>query len=112
MPLFMCSFGYKPDVWSGLIRTQENREEAVSRFLEEAGCKLQGLWFAFGENDGFALIEAPDNTSAAGASIAFTASGAFRKFETTPLITQAETLDALEFASSFHYVAPAQEIRA
>ena len=66
------------------------RTEAVSRILEGAGCKLKGLWYAFGTSDAFALIEAPDNVTGASISIAINASGAFRKFETTVLITQDE----------------------
>jgi uncharacterized protein with GYD domain len=112
MPLYMLTFGYKPEVWAGLIRSPENREEAVGRILEEAGCKLNGLWFAFGEGDGFALMEAPDNTAAAGVAIAIAASGAFRKFETTPLMTQAEALDALRFAAGVQYAAPAEAVHA
>ena len=88
MPLYMSTFGYKSEVWAGLIRSPENREEAVGRVLEEAGCKLRGLWYAFGAGDGFALIEAPDNKAMAGVAIAIASSGAFRSFETTPLMTQ------------------------
>ena len=112
MPLYMLTFGYKPEVWAGLIRSPENREEAVGRILEDAGCKLNGLWFAFGEGDGFALMEAPNNTAAAGVAIAIAASGAFRKFETTPLMTQAEALDALRFAAGVQYAAPAEAVHA
>jgi uncharacterized protein with GYD domain len=83
----MSSFGYTPEVGAGLIRSPENREEAVRRILEEVGCKLRGLWYAFGEADGFALIEAPDNRAAAGIAVAIASSGAFRKFETTPVMT-------------------------
>ncbi len=83
MPLYMSTFGYKPEVWAGLVKSPENREKAVSQILKEAGCELRGLWYAFGEADGFALIEAPVNTTAAGLAIAITSSGAFRKFETT-----------------------------
>ena len=112
MPLYMSTFGYKSEVWAGLVKSPENREEMVGRILEEAGCKLRGLWYAFGEADGFALIEAPDNTAAAGLAIAITSSGAFRKFETTPVMTQGEMLDALHVASNIHYVAPAESVHA
>jgi uncharacterized protein with GYD domain len=108
----MASFGYKPEIWAGLIQSPENREETVGRILESAGCKLKGLWYAFGEADGFALIEAPDNNAAAGISIAIASSGAFRKFETTPLMTQAETLEALRFAAGVQYAAPAEAVHA
>ena len=112
MPLYMSIFGYKPEVWAGLVQRPENREQTVSRILEEAGCELRGLWYAFGEADGFALIEAPDNTAAAGVAITIASSGAFRKFETTPLMTQAETLEALHFAAGVHYAPPAEAVHA
>jgi uncharacterized protein with GYD domain len=110
MPLYMCTFGYKPEVWAGLVKSPENRAEIVGRILEDAGCKLEGLWYAFGDADGFALMEAPDNTTIAGISIAITSSGAFRKFETTPLMTQAEALDALHTAANVHYAPPAEAV--
>jgi len=56
MSLYMSTFEYKPEVWSELISNPENRTETVSRLLENAGCKLKGLWYAFGQSDGFALI--------------------------------------------------------
>jgi uncharacterized protein with GYD domain len=108
MPLYMCTFGYKPEVWAGLVKSPENREETVGRIMRDAGCELRGLWYAFGESDGFALMEAPDNTTAAGLAIAISSSGAFRTFETTPLMTQAETLDALHVAANVHYAPPAE----
>lgn len=112
MPLYMASFGYQPEVWAGLIKSPENREETVRQILDEAGCKLLGLWYAFGAKDGFALIEAPDNAKAAALSIAIASSGAFRKFETTVLMTQSELLEALEAAADVHYVAPAESVHA
>ena len=98
MPLYMSTFDYTPEVWAELVNSPENRTEAVSRILENAGCKLKGLWYAFGSSDGFALIEAPDNVTSASIAIAINASGAFRKFETTVLMTQDELLKALNKA--------------
>jgi uncharacterized protein with GYD domain len=108
----MSTFEYKPEVWSELIHSPENRTETVSRFLEDAGCKLQGLWYAFGESDGFALIEAPDNATSASVSIAINASGAFSKFETTVLMTQDELLKSLKKAQDVTYVAPGAGVHA
>ena len=106
MPLYMSTFDYTPEVWADLVNTPENRTEAISRILSDAGCKLMGLWYAFGDSDGFALIEAPDTVTSAGIAIAINASGAFRKFETTVLMTQDELLKALTKAQDVSYVAP------
>jgi uncharacterized protein with GYD domain len=90
MPLYMSTFDYEPAVWAELINNPENRTETVSRILEDAGCKLKGLWYAFGKSDGFALIEAPDNATSASIAIVINASGAFRKFETTVLADRSQ----------------------
>lgn len=112
MPLYMSTFDYEPEVWAELINHPENRTETVGRILEDAGCKLKGLWYAFGSSDGFALIEAPNNVTSAGIAIAISASGAFRKFETTVLMTQDELLEALRKAHDVGYVAPGAAVHA
>ena len=112
MPLYLVEFGYTPEAWAGLIKSPENREETVRQILEDAGSKLHNLWYTFGENDGFALIEAPDNTTAGALSLAITSSGAFRKFETHVLMTQGELLEALEKADDVAYVAPGAAVHA
>jgi uncharacterized protein with GYD domain len=112
MPHYMVEFGYTPEVWAGLIKSPENREEVVGRILEEAGCKLHNIWYAFGPNDGFALIEAPDTVTAGSISLAIIASGAFRKFETHVLMTQGELLEALDKAGDVAYAAPGSAVHA
>jgi len=113
MPQYMFTFSYTPEVWAALIRSPENREERVGQILSDAGCKLHGLWYAFGDVDGFALMEAPDNKTAAGLALAIGSSGAFSKFQTTPLMGMDEALEALEFAGeSVHYTKPAEAVPA
>ena len=112
MSLYMSTFDYKPEVWAELIHNPENRTETVGPLLEDADCKLKGLWYGFGPSDGFALIEAPDNATSASIAIAINASGAFRKFETTVLITQDELLKALQEAQAVEYVAPGAAVHA
>ena len=112
MPLYMVRFGYEPETWANLIRSPENRTETVGKLLENAGCSLKGLWYAFGQHDGFALIEAPDEVTGAGISLAITASGAFRSYETSPLLTHDELLEALEKAKDIAYTAPGAAVHA
>ena len=112
MPLYMSTFEYTPEVWSELVEKPENRTEAVTRILDKAGCKLMGIWYAFGTSDGFALIEAPDNITSASIAITINASGAFRRFQTTVLITQDELLKALNKAQDVAYVAPGAAVHA
>src|SRR5439155_26970367 len=85
MSLYMATFGYKPEVWAGFVAHPENREETVRRVLERVGCKLDGLWYAFGDNVGFALIEGPDTITEAGFACAVTASLNIRAVVTSPM---------------------------
>ena len=108
-PQIQCS---EPDRAERPASPFGHRKARIIRILENAGCKLKGLWYAFGEGDGFALIEAPDNVTGASISIAIGASGAFRKYETTVLMTQDELLKALEKAQDVAYVAPGAAVHA
>ena len=68
--------------------------------------KLLGLWYAFGDHDGYVLAEAPDTTTIASALITVTASGAFSSLSTTVLLTVEEALEALRQAQGLAYRPP------
>jgi uncharacterized protein with GYD domain len=106
MALYMVRFSYTPQTWAALVKSPENREEKVRQMLEESGASLEHIWYAFGDEDGFALISAPDNITAAAISLAITSTGAFSSFKTSVLLTQEETMEALEKAGSVAYTAP------
>ncbi len=107
MSLYMAQFGYTAETWARLVEHPEDRKAAVSAVLARHGAELVDLWYAFGESDGFAVIEAPDPKTAAAISLAITSSGAFRSFVTTPLMSQEEALDAMRMAHDIRYEAPA-----
>src|SRR5262245_11469768 len=67
--------------------------------------KLHSLWYAFGDHDGYVLVEAPDNTTAASVLLTVADSGAFRS-ATTVLLTVEEALDALRRAQRIIYRPP------
>jgi len=98
MPLYLIKFGYTPEEWAKTIKEPEDRRETIGPLLEAVGGKLHGLWYAFGDHDGYALAEAPDNTATAGIVLTLTGSGKFRSLSTTVLLTVEETLDALHRA--------------
>src|SRR5262245_53589986 len=98
MPLYLIKFSYTPEAWAKLIKKPEDRRETIGPLLDAVGGKLHGLWFAFGDHDGYVLCEAPDNTAAATAVLTVTGTGAFRSVETTVLLTVEETLQALQRA--------------
>jgi uncharacterized protein with GYD domain len=101
-------FSYTPETWARLIQNPEDRRDAARAYLEQVGGTLQGFWYGFGEYDGYAILEAPDNASAAGAVLAIAAGGALASVDTTVLMTVEETLEALAKSKSIAYRRPGE----
>src|SRR3712207_9566865 len=55
------------------MHNPEDRRDAARAYIEEVGGALHGFWYGFGKYDGYALFEAPDNVSVAGAVLAIPA---------------------------------------
>lgn len=106
MALYLTRFSYTPETWARLMMNPEDRREAARKYIESVGGKLHGFWYAFGSYDGFSLWEAPDNTSMAAVAIAISGGAALSKFETIPLLTVEETLNALRRAQTVGYRSP------
>jgi uncharacterized protein with GYD domain len=106
MQQYLTKFSYTPEAWAKMIENPEDRRKAASEYIESVGGKLLGFWYAFGEQDGYNLWEAPDNVSMASVAIALSAGGALKSCETTPLLTVEDTLEALRKARDVHYRAP------
>lgn len=106
MALYLTRFSYSPETWARLAKNPEDRSEAARKYIESVGGKLHGFWYAFGEYDGYNIWEAPDTVSMAAVAIAISGGGALSKFETTPLLTVDEMLDALRRVGSVEYRQP------
>ena len=106
MAFYLTRFSYTPETWARLTKNPEDRRGAARKYIESVGGKLHGFWYAFGAHDGYCLWEAPDNVAMAAVAIAICGGGALSKFETTPLFTVEETLDALGRARAVAYRPP------
>ncbi len=99
---------YTPETWSKLIQNPEDRRDAARAYIEQVGGALHGFWYGFGEYDGYAIFEAPDNVSMAGAVLAIAAGGALASVQTTVLMTVEETLEALAKGKGVGYRRPGE----
>jgi uncharacterized protein with GYD domain len=106
---YLTRFSYTPETWARLMKNPEDRREAARKYIESVGGKLHGFWYAFGSYDGYNLWEAPDNVSMAAVAIAISGGSALSKFETIPLLTVEETLDALRLAQKVGYRPPGKQ---
>jgi uncharacterized protein with GYD domain len=106
MSFYLMRFSYTPEAWARLIKKPEDRREVARAIVEKLGGRLHGFWYSFGQQDGFVLIEAPNNISAAAFSVGISAGGALRSAETTVLLTVEETIEMLEKAQRLPYRPP------
>jgi uncharacterized protein with GYD domain len=109
MPLYLTRFSYTPATWAKLIKNPEDRRESARQYIESVGGKLHGFWYAFGDHDGYSLLEAPDNVSMAAMALAIGSGGALTSVETTVLLTVEDTIQALRKASSIKYRPPGEK---
>lgn len=108
MSVYLMRFSYTPETWSRLIQNPEDRRDAARSYIEQVGGTLHGFWYGFGEYDGYAVLEAPDNVSMTGFVLAIAAGGALAKVETTVLMTVEETLEALAKGKGISYNRPGE----
>jgi uncharacterized protein with GYD domain len=108
MPMYLGRFSYSSGSIKALVDNPQDRTEAVSATAESVGGKLHGLWYAFGEFDGYFLFEGPDNATAMAFSASVGATGALSKIETIPVVTTEEAMEAFRKAGSATYAMPGQ----
>ena len=77
-----------------------SRRDAIAKMAEGLGGRLESFYFAFGKTDVYALIEAPDNQSAAAASIAVGAGGGATS-EVVVLLTPEEIDEASKLSVNY-----------
>ncbi len=108
MALYKLDFAYTPETWAALTKAPEDRTESVRAALQSAGGRLIGLYYGFGETDGFVLFEAPDSLSASAAALTVLSSGRFRTIRTTEIFTAENAVEAMRRAGGIQYRPPAQ----
>jgi uncharacterized protein with GYD domain len=107
MAMYLGRFGYTHEAIKTMVESPQDRSAAAREAVESLGGKLHGFWFAFGEFDGYFLMEAPDNSTALGLAATVAAGGALSKVETIPLLDMEEGMEAFRKAQSASYAPPA-----
>ncbi len=90
MPKYLLQGSYSTEGAKGLLKDGgSKRRAAIQELAESLDAKLEAYYFAFGENDVVAIFDAPDNVSAAAASLAVSVRGG-ANIKTTVLLTPEE----------------------
>ncbi|HTP00717.1 MAG TPA: GYD domain-containing protein [Anaerolineales bacterium] len=101
MPKYLVEFSYSVEGAKGLIKEGGTaRRAATEKAVQSMGGKLEAYYFAFGETDGFGLVDMPDNVSVAAINLTIGASGAVRT-KTTVLITPEEVDAAVKKSPAY-----------
>jgi uncharacterized protein with GYD domain len=106
MPYYLLQVCYSHDAWAALVREPEDRQGAIGPVIKKLGGRIVGSWLSFGDYDAIAIVEMPDNVTAAAFSIAVSAAGAVKDIHTTALMTADEALDAMRRAGGVGYTPP------
>ena len=106
MAKYLVMASYTAEGAKGLLKDGgSKRKQAAEALVKSAGGTLESFYFAFGDADVFAVIDAPDHASAAAASLAINASGAVTT-RTVVLLTPADVDSAVKKSPT--YRAPGQ----
>lgn len=90
MPKYLFQASYVGEGLKGLLKEGgSKRRETVEQTIKGMGGTLEGFYYAFGEDDVFAIADLPDNISTAALALLINASGAV-KLKTTVLLTPEE----------------------
>lgn len=106
MALYMTQFSYTAEAWAALVKNPADRTVGLNKLLEKMGGKLLHLYYSFGDQDGIAIMEMPDETTAAAGILAVVASGHIKGTKTTQLLTVEQAVEAMGTAGAQVYTAP------
>src|SRR4029077_1817733 len=94
MPKYLMQVSLTKDDVKGRAKDGgTKRRQAAEQFFKSAGGKLEALDFAFGDTDVFAIVDFPNNVSAAATSLARNGAGQ-ANVKATVLITPEEMDEA------------------
>ena len=85
MPLYMTEFSYTPEAWARLAKNPQDRAAVFGELLQRAGGKLVNFYYSYGEHDGVAIFEAPDESIAYGVTVAAVTPGHLKDIRTIRL---------------------------
>jgi uncharacterized protein with GYD domain len=95
MPKFLLKGSYTAEGMKGLKKDKASgRETAVTATVKALGGKVDGIWYALGDDDAFLVIDLPSHVHAAALATSISATGMINT-STTALLTVAEMDQAL-----------------
>jgi uncharacterized protein with GYD domain len=108
MPLYMTHFSYTSEAWAALATRPQDRGETFDALVQSQGGRLVGLYYHFGDYDGTAIFDAPDDLTASATIVSAVVPGHIRATKTTRLFSRDEVLEVMRRAGTAAYEAPSE----
>ena len=106
MSIYMAQWAYTPEAWAKMVKNPEDRSVAAKALIEKVGGGMLCYYNCFGEYDGLAIYEAPDETAAASVALTAIAPGHLKAFKTTILLTVEQGMEAMGKAGAISFSGP------
>jgi uncharacterized protein with GYD domain len=104
MAKYLIAAAYTAEGTKGLLKESgTKRRHAAEQAIKSAGGTMEAFYFAFGDNDAYVIVDAPDHATIAAASVAINASGAVHS-KTIVLLSPEEMDQAIK--KTVNYRAP------
>ena len=109
MPLYLVQACYQTKAWAALVRNPQNRLTKAAPVVKDLGGRIECAYMSFGDYDAIAILEMPDNVTAASLSMALLASGVFKDIKTTSLMEWKDGVEAMKKAKKAAYQPPVDD---
>lgn len=103
MPKYLVQVSYTAEAMDGMVKDPEDRTPPVRAAIESLKGRLETLYWTLGEYDAVAIVDVPDNVSAAALSMAVSRTGRYGSYRTTPLLTADELVAAMRAAGGVSF---------
>jgi uncharacterized protein with GYD domain len=109
MAKYLIEAAYSHEGLKGLVKDGGSARRAVVEAAAKAlGGHIEAMYWGFGTDDVYAIVEASNNVSAAALALAIGATGALAHYKTTVLLTAAEVDEAAKKSAGVRYRPPGQ----
>ena len=102
MGKYLLKVSYSAEGLKGVMKQGgTGRVRAVERAVAGVGGSLESLYFAFGADDVYVIVDVPNHAAAVAMAGAVATTGAISRYETVVLLTPAEIDEAMKVAVDY-----------
>ena len=106
MAVYMSQFSYTTEAWKALMKNPEDRSGVLKSMIEKLGGKLICLYYCYGDYDGVAISEYPDNVTSVAGVLSVISAGHLKTVKTTVLMSVEDSVEAMRKAGGIVYPGP------